>query len=126
MAEWIFTGSRFAYRDDKNVLHVVKRGAKIDLSEEQEQRLRAGEAGSQFMRESDFDDSEPETVEVAVANEATKPAEDGSPIPSPAGVATKRVRTTPARGARVPVETREDREEESVPEPTTSTEKKGK
>lgn len=79
--EYVLVGSRFAYRNDKDVLVIHKRGDKVTLNDEQAQRLRAGKPGSAFQREEDV--QEDETVEVAVANEATYPAEDGSPVASP-------------------------------------------
>lgn len=88
MAKWILTGSRFCYRDADDVLVIAKRGAEVELSREQEQRLKAGEPGSPFQRREDV--VEPETETVAVANEATLPAEDGFQA-SPVGTANRKI-----------------------------------
>jgi hypothetical protein len=115
MAEWTLTGSRFGYRNDENVLVIHKRGDKVELNPEQEQRLRAGEPGSPFQKPGDEDEA-PELVEVAVANEATKPSEDGT-----AAVSGARNRKVPAGRAPVAESEEDDKDAGPVPAPTTST-----
>lgn len=116
MAEYVLTGSRYAYRDDDNVLVIKRRGDKVELTKEQEQRFKAGQPGSPFQHESEV--QEVETDEVAVANEATKPSEDGFQA-SAAGTTNRKVaavRPVARKAAEDPKEGSDD-----LPEPTTST-----
>lgn len=121
MGKWRLNG-RMGYRDDNNVLVIHRTGDEVELTEEQEQRLRAGQPGSAFQKPGDEGD-EPELVEVAVANEATKVAEDGSAPASAAGTRNRKVAPT-----RLPVAESEakqaDSDDGTVPEPVTTTESK--
>lgn len=91
MAEYIFQGSRYAYRDEDNVLQVLRRGDKVELSREQAQRHNAGKPGSAFVTKDQAQEQEAETVTVHVANEATTEAEDGSLPVSAAGTRNRKV-----------------------------------
>lgn len=121
MGKWILRTGRMVWRDDKDVRHVAKPGDAVELNEEQEQRHRAGQPGSAFVSERDWesrDQNEEDLVEVAVANEATKPSEDGT-VPV-SGARNRKVAAAPLPEAPDDA-TREEREGDRLPEPTTST-----
>lgn len=127
MGKWkLRPGARMVRRDDAGVLIVHRGGDEVELSAEQEQRLRPGQRGSAFV-EAGSEDEQPELVEVAVANEATLPAEDGSAPASPAGTRNRKVAATRLPAAEqesVDDQTRAGSESADVPEPSTSTEPK--
>jgi hypothetical protein len=119
MAKWILRpGTRMVWRDENNVRHEARGGDEVDLTEEQEQRHRAGQPGSAFLSPDHKDEDEPELVEVAVANEATKPSEDGT-VPV-SGARNRKVVAAPLPKAPED-ETREEREGDDTPEPVTTT-----
>lgn len=119
MAKWKLVSRAMAERDDKGRLVIHRRGAEVELDEEQEQRLRAGQPGSAFQNLGD--DEETELVEIAVANEATKSAEDGSLPVSPAGTRNMRVRATGPLPEAQPQPSDVARESGPAPAPTTTT-----
>lgn len=126
MAKWkLAPGATMVRRDDNNVLQTLRGGDEVELTEEQEQRLRPGTRGSAFVRadaKESEGDSDTEQVEVAVANEATKPADDGFQV-SPTGTSNRRV-TAPK--VRTQTDTNADRGDEGdLPEPTSSTRRTG-
>lgn len=123
MGEYVLTGSRYVYRDDDEVLVIKRRGDKVSLSPEQEQRLRAGTPGSPFQDEGEHPEETGFEV-VAVANEATIPADDDGFTASAPGTANLRrpePRRPEARDAR---EAGERDATSPTPTPVTSTESK--
>jgi hypothetical protein len=124
--EFVLVGSGYCYRDQDHVLVKHRRGDRVKLSPEQVDRLRAGQPGSSFQHEADV--QEVETEQVAVANEATFPGEDGDQT-SPVGT---RNRTRPAtvlpeaKDAPATREQTEDARGETSPAPTSSTRRTSK
>lgn len=120
--EYVLVGSKMVTRDpETKVLHTYKRGDKVTLSDEQAQRLRAGKPGSTFQKEADVE-PEVEMEGVAVANEATLPAEADGYQTSPERTRNRRVPATKLPEADPEKATREDREVETEsPAPVTST-----
>jgi hypothetical protein len=127
---YVLVGSRVAVRDEKTrVLTNHKRGARVELDDEQAQRLRAGKPGSAFVSESDWEklQADEELEEVAVANEATYPADEDGFMTSPEGVVNRRRRATRLPEASDVPATREQAEDttdgasNAVPAPATST-----
>lgn len=124
MAKWkLAPGARMVSRDDEGVRHDYRGGDEVELTEEQEQRLKPGTPGSPFLPQ-DHKDEEPEVVEVAVANEATLPADDGFQV-SPRGTRNRKVAAAPLPSAEdaAPAPAR-DAESGGLPEPTSTTENK--
>lgn len=119
MGKWrLAPGTRMVWRDEDKVRHEARGGDEVDLTEEQEQRHRAGQPGSAFLSPDQADEDGPELVEVAVANEATKPSEDGT-VPV-SGARNRKVAAAPLPKAPED-ETREEREGDDTPEPVTTT-----
>lgn len=121
MATWkLAPGARMTWRDDKDVRHQRRGGDEVELTEEQEQRHRAGQPGSAFLPLDSKEAQDLETVEVAVANEATKPAEDGTAPVTPSGSRNRRALVTEMPVAQEESERTADQGRE-VPKPVTST-----
>jgi hypothetical protein len=120
--EYVLVGSRFAYRDDKNVLRVHKTGDKVTLDDEQAQRLRAGKVGSPFQKPGE-DSEGPEFVAVAVANEATLPADEDGFQASPAGTRNRKALATRMPTAEAEKDDK-DADKGPIPAPNTSTDRR--
>lgn len=118
MGTFILDARSFVTVDKDGVRTIHRRGAEIELSPEQEQRLRAGQPGSAFIDPSKVDDAEVELVEVAVANEASKEAEDGTPPTTPSP--PRKVRPAPVAD-RTPDEADKAVASGPVAKPVTST-----